>query len=70
MNKYFSDYFSNYDIAFYYLDEKSQCLNKTSEESFDEIKKEYLIQNRSKFKIFNSQDFANELANSFKKMLN
>lgn len=32
--------------------------------------KEYLIQNRSKFKIFNSQDFANELANSFKKMLN
>ena len=32
--------------------------------------KEYLIQNRSKFKIFNSQDFANELGNSFKKMLN
>jgi predicted O-linked N-acetylglucosamine transferase (SPINDLY family) len=32
--------------------------------------KEYLIQNRSKFKIFNSQDFADELGNSFKKMLN
>jgi signal transduction histidine kinase len=45
LNKYFSDYFSNYDIAFYYLDENSQCLNKISEESFDEIKKEYLIQN-------------------------
>lgn len=45
MNIYFSDYFSNYDIAFYYLDENNQCLNKTSEESFDEIKKEYLIQN-------------------------
>ena len=32
--------------------------------------KEYLIQNRSKFKIFNSKDFADELGNSFKKMLN
>ena len=32
--------------------------------------KEYLIQNRSKFKIFNSQDFADELGDSFKKMLN
>jgi signal transduction histidine kinase len=45
LNKYFSDYFSNYDIAFYFLDINGQCLNRASEESFDEIKKEYLIQN-------------------------
>lgn len=45
LNKYFSDYFSNYDITFYFLDKNSNCLNKKSEESFDEIKKEYLIQN-------------------------
>ncbi len=45
LNKYFSDYFSNYDVSFYFLDKNSLCLNKSSEESFDEIKKEYLIQN-------------------------
>jgi len=45
LNKYFSDYFSNYDVTFYFLDKNSLCLNKSSEESFDEIKKEYLIQN-------------------------
>ena len=45
LNKYFSDYFSNYDVTFYFLDKENHCLNKTSEESFAEIKKEYLIQN-------------------------
>ncbi|MEN9332675.1 MAG: hypothetical protein RLZZ94_1765, partial [Bacteroidota bacterium] len=44
LNKYFSDYFSNYDVTFYFLDKNSLCLNKSSEESFDEIQKEYLIQ--------------------------
>jgi predicted O-linked N-acetylglucosamine transferase (SPINDLY family) len=31
--------------------------------------KEYLVKNRNDFKIFNSQNFADELSNSFKEMI-
>ncbi|MFM7015872.1 MAG: ATP-binding protein [Bacteroidota bacterium] len=37
ITKYFSDYFSSYDVSLYYLDKKGICLNNTSDESLNEI---------------------------------
>ena len=44
INSYFSDYFSSYDITFYYLDKNGNCLNSASDESLNEIVKEYTYQ--------------------------